>query len=70
MEEATVAGDQNREQRIRERAYQIWLKEGQPYEHCKEHWARAEEQLAEEENAKPETQGTEAPLPGPYENIG
>jgi hypothetical protein len=65
-----MASDVDREQRIRERAYKIWLEEGQPYGHGNEHWAQAEKQLAEEENAEPETKSDAPPSPGPYENIG
>jgi Protein of unknown function (DUF2934) len=61
--------DVDRDQRIRERAYKIWLEEGQPYGHSKEHWVQAEKQLAEEENAQPETKSIAAPLAGPHENI-
>jgi hypothetical protein len=68
--EATVASDVDREQHIRERAYEIWLEEGQPYGHSKEHWAEAKKQLAEEKNTEPETKTVAPPLPGPYENIG
>ena len=34
------------EQRIRERAYQIWIEEGQPAGRDKEHWAQAEQELS------------------------
>ena len=37
--------DQELEQRIRERAFQIWIEEGQPHGRDKEHWARAETEL-------------------------
>ena len=53
-----------REQRIRERAYQIWLSEGQPEGREKENWHEAEKQILEQES------GQASPLPGPYENIG
>ena len=36
--------------RIRERAYQIWLAEGQPHGRDKEHWAQAERELAAAES--------------------
>ncbi len=41
-------GDEDLEQRIRERAYQIWLEQGQPEGRDKEHWERAKEELASE----------------------
>jgi Protein of unknown function (DUF2934) len=68
--EATVMSDVDREQRIRERAYKIWLEAGQPDGHSKEHWSEAEKQLAEEDNADPENKTVTPPSPGPYENIG
>ena len=34
-----------REQRIRERAFQIWIDEGQPEGKDKEHWTRATEEV-------------------------
>jgi hypothetical protein len=68
--ETTVASDVDREQQIRERAYEIWLDEGKPYGRSKEHWAEAEKQLAEEKNTEPETKTVALPLPGPYQNIG
>ena len=36
---------QELEQRIRERAFQIWIEEGQPHGKDKEHWARAAAEL-------------------------
>jgi Protein of unknown function (DUF2934) len=39
--------DTETEQRIRERAYQIWIEEGRPTGRDKEHWARAEQELSE-----------------------
>jgi hypothetical protein len=35
------------EQRIRERAFQIWVEEGQPEGKDKEHWHRAEQELGQ-----------------------
>ena len=34
------------EQRIRERAYQIWIEQGQPDGRDKEHWTQAEQELS------------------------
>jgi hypothetical protein len=33
------------DRRIRKRAFEIWLEEGQPYGRHKEHWARAEKEI-------------------------
>jgi len=45
----------DREARIRERAYQIWVEEGRAHGKHAEHWRRAEHELAEQEEgtAKP-----------------
>ena len=45
----------DREARIRERAYQIWVEEGRVHGKQVEHWRRAEHELAQEEEgtAKP-----------------
>jgi hypothetical protein len=64
-----MAHDKDRQQRIRDRAYLLWLNEGQPDGRDKEHWEQAEKQIAEEEKAKPENNSVMPPLPGPYENI-
>jgi Protein of unknown function (DUF2934) len=39
----------DRQDRIRERAYQIWLAEGRIEGRHDEHWQRAEREIAEEE---------------------
>ena len=36
------------DERIRERAYQIWLSEGQPLGHDADHWLRAKRQVEKE----------------------
>jgi hypothetical protein len=41
----------DREARIRERAYAIWLAEGQPDGRHEEHWHRAAQELAQEDSA-------------------
>ena len=38
--------EQEMKQRTRERAYQIWIEEGQPDGRDKEHWAQAEQELS------------------------
>ena len=37
--------DANLERRIRERAFQIWIEEGQPIGRDKEHWQIAEDEI-------------------------
>lgn len=66
--------NEEKEQRIRERAYQIWLDEGQPEGRDKDHWERAQAEMnaqsGESESGDGEApQGEPPPLPGPYENI-
>jgi Protein of unknown function (DUF2934) len=39
----------DRNARIQERAYRLWLEEGQPHGRHDEHWHRAERELIEEE---------------------
>src|SRR6202035_3590539 len=39
----------DREERIKERAYAIWLAEGRVHGHHQEHWHRAEREIAAEE---------------------
>jgi DNA-binding NtrC family response regulator len=41
--------DRDREQRVRERAYAIWQREGCPSGRDQEHWRRAEREIAAEE---------------------
>jgi hypothetical protein len=49
--------DRDREERIRERAYQIWEREGREEGSHGAHWQRAERELDEEEQEG----GTETP---------
>jgi len=43
----------DRVQRVRERAYQIWQAEGCPPDCEQEHWARAEQEIADELTSAP-----------------
>jgi hypothetical protein len=63
--------DSDKEARIRERAYEIWVREGQPHGRDAEHWQKAEAEIVAESGAvadhaaagsKP---GTEAPSTAP-----
>jgi hypothetical protein len=63
-----MASNGEKEQLIRERAYQIWLDEGQPEGRDKEHWHQAETQIAAAEGKQPDTDAR-PPIAGPYENI-
>ena len=63
-----MASNGEKEQRIRERAYQIWLDQGQPEGRDKEHWHQAETQIAAAGGEQRDTD-TQPPIAGPYENI-
>ncbi|HEV2549235.1 MAG TPA: DUF2934 domain-containing protein [Stellaceae bacterium] len=58
----------DREKRVRERAYQIWQREGEPPGRAAEHWAQAEaeieleHELATDRAAAGQKPTTEAPL--------
>ena len=54
----------DREQRIRERAYQIWLEEGQPKGRDQAHWDMASELVAIEDNQDLATKPIHAPEQG------
>jgi hypothetical protein len=43
----TAAPDPTREQRIRERAFWIWVEEGKPQGRDEEHWRKAEAEVPE-----------------------
>ena len=49
-----------REQRIRERAYAIWEQKGRPEGKDREHWLRAEAEIAAEERGAAEEAALEA----------
>jgi len=59
-----MSEQQEREQRIRERAYQIWLEQGRPQGKDRDNWAQAEGELRAGNSDM-----AESPIPGPYENI-
>jgi hypothetical protein len=43
----------DREEQLRQRAYEIWEAEGRPEGRHKDHWHQAERELAEYQNANP-----------------
>ena len=45
--------DLERDARIARRAYELWEAEGRPHGHDTDHWARAERELAEQEDGPP-----------------
>jgi hypothetical protein len=59
-----MADEKDREQRIRERAYQIWLQEGQPEGRDAAHWELAKAEITAED--MPAEEGN-PPIPGPYQ---
>lgn len=42
----------DKSQRVRERAYQIWIEEGRPHGRDREHWFRAEREMEEGDETK------------------
>jgi hypothetical protein len=54
----------SREDRIRERAYFIWLEEGQPEGHDKEHMEQAERDIDRMDELKKEDERGEVPAAG------
>ena len=44
--------DGDREERIRQRAYQLWEEDGAPERRAEEYWHRARELIEQEERAK------------------
>ena len=63
-----MATNAEKEQRIRARAYEIWLEEGRPDGRENDHWRRAEAQISTED-AEQADKGLQPPLAGPYDNI-
>ncbi|MBP2298615.1 hypothetical protein J2850_001298 [Azospirillum picis] len=53
------------EQRIRERAYAIWLDEGCPHGRDSEHWLRAEQALADDAAGLPDLSPVVAEVKAP-----
>ena len=58
---------QGQEQRIQQRAYEIWESEGCPSGQDQEHWLRAERETGGEEHVTGDSQAPEATVnsPGP-----
>jgi len=52
-------------QRIRERAYQFWLREGRPDGRDAEHWRQAEREIAAESRAPEESRAPDRPRADP-----
>lgn len=57
------------ERRIRERAFKIWIDEGQPEGRDKEHWRLASFAIAEEDGQASTLVPPEAPQPEPIEAV-
>jgi hypothetical protein len=47
--------DREKERRIRERAYEIWLREGQPQGRDVDHWEKAAAEIEAESGSPPES---------------
>jgi len=55
----------DRDQRIRDRAYQLWEREGRPHGQHDEHWRRAAAEIEAEENPKAGTAAKPGKTPAP-----
>ncbi|HLI12554.1 MAG TPA: DUF2934 domain-containing protein [Alphaproteobacteria bacterium] len=53
---------ENKEEKIRERAYQIWEREGRPHGRDGLHWQKAEEEIASEERRASQPSSPSMPL--------
>ena len=54
---------ENKEQRVRERAFRIWIEEGQPEGKSKEHWERAEKEIGGSDSSSRLNDGGEGKAP-------
>jgi hypothetical protein len=61
--------DDELEQRIRERAFQIWIEEGQPEGRDKDHWELAKFAIAEQDGQALTLVPTAPPGPEPIEAV-
>jgi len=57
------------ENRIRERAFQIWLAEGQPEGRHREHWELAKFAIAQQDGLESSLIPAQAPQPEPIEAV-
>jgi hypothetical protein len=64
-----MADDDILEERIRERAFKIWIEEGQPYGRDREHWELAKLAIAEEDGMHATLQRPKHPTFEPIEAI-
>ncbi|HTI82594.1 MAG TPA: DUF2934 domain-containing protein [Acetobacteraceae bacterium] len=68
MSETRLENADNREVRVRERAYHLWEADGRPHGREREFWERAEEIIGMEENPAagrlPNPMARSAPIPG------
>jgi Protein of unknown function (DUF2934) len=63
----------DRADKVRERAYAIWEREGQPEGGAERHWAQAEEELRAEEQGMTDPSAAPATpesAPGPERGVG
>jgi hypothetical protein len=64
LRDGGIRMDENRRDRIAERAHRIWESEGRPDDKAEEHWRRAEAEVAAEEHAAaPDGRSPEPPAP-------
>jgi hypothetical protein len=68
-EDRMSSTEEQLQQRIRERAYQIWLEEGRPEGRAEEHWRLAEFAIAEQDGLQSTLIPPAAPEPEPIEAV-
>jgi len=66
---SAMADESELEQRIRARAYKIWLDEGRPEGRDQQHWQLAKFAIAEEDGLKTSLLPPQRPQPEPLEAV-
>jgi hypothetical protein len=62
-----MADEKDKEQRIREKAFDLWEMEGRPEGLDKEHWELAKAEIRAEDTP---AEAGNPPIPGPYQQNG
>jgi Protein of unknown function (DUF2934) len=71
QEESTMTGNSGigMEERIRARAYQLWVEEGRPHGREHEHWERAKRLIEEDERESKSSKAPASPAPAPADTL-
>ena len=59
-----------RSEALRQKAYEIWEREGRPEGMHDDHWTRAEQELEQDRNEKPKASRARKTAPGAEETVG